>query len=390
MLKIKDFYVNGEFKKRVVREFPDKIKVIEIGEILASPKFEDVVYEDNLRDIMKLIINELKEGKKINLLFSGQQGTGKTLSSKMIAAETGKPFIYLNGNESKQKIKEVLLNAKSNSIVLIDEIQGLRESVAEIIYPAIQDNEIYSDGLKKSLDLMFIATTTEPEKLPKPLLDRFKRIEFEELSETKLRELLSKGMPENLVNYILNYTHNFRVIKGLMEMIKMYGELNEQNLVKVFRLKKINLYSGMSDIQEKYIEILKKHSKPVGLRLICLYLRKSEDYMKLEVEPDLIRKEIILITSRGRELNPEFKDFGYSQLKRESEKSHVKFTSEDKEYAINWIKERNLKTKRYSELVNEVAEMIHNGECPDGIDWSSFADDIPIKESKENNYLMDL
>lgn len=363
-----------------------------IGEILNYPKFCDIVFEDNVKEAISLILSKLKE-KSINLLFYGQQGTGKTFIAKMIAVETTKPFLYLTGSMQRKKILNLLLNAKENSIILIDEIHNLPEKIAEIIYPAIQDNEIYVEGEKRKLNLMFIGTTTEPEKLPKPLIDRFQLIEFDELSIEKLKEvLIKKGVKEEIINYLLRYTTNFRIINNLIEMMKLYGQLDEISLRKVFRLKKINLYSGLSDLQEKYIEFLKNSQKSIGLRALALRLRKSEDYLKYEIEPDLIRKDLIIITSRGRELAQKGKD-SYEQLQKESEKIHSRFTEEDKQIAINWLKERKEITNklggRYLELVNEIAEIIHQGDIPDNYDFESFGIDIPIKESKENNYLSD-
>jgi Holliday junction resolvasome RuvABC ATP-dependent DNA helicase subunit len=288
----------------------------------------------------------------------------------------------------------MLLNAKDNAIVLIDEIHNLPEKVAEIIYPAIQDNEIYSNGEKIKLNLMFIGTTTEPEKLPKPLLNRFKLIEFEELGIEKMREvLLKKGLIDEVINPLLNFTNNFRIINNVLDMMKLYGDFTELNLRKVFRLKKIDIYTGLSEYQEKYLEMLKNSEKPIGLRQIGLRLRKSEDYIKYEIEPDLIRKSMIFISSKGRELEPAMKQYGYEQLKKESEKHHAKFTQEDRKIAIEWLKDKKGITeklgKRYLEVVNFVAEQIANGLIPDEVDLESFGTDVSIKESFENNYLME-
>jgi len=365
-----------------------------IGEILDKPSFSDIVYEENVKEAMSLIIKQVKE-KPVNLLFYGNAGTGKTISAKMLAKETNKPFIYLTGTNSNKKIIKTLINAREGSIVLIDEIHNLPEKVAEIIYPAIQDNEIYIDGERKKLNLMFIGTTTEPEKLPKPLIERFKCIEFEELSLEKMKEVfIKKGIKEEIISPLLNYTLNFRIINNLIETIKIYGEIDEINLRKVFHLKKINLYSGLSEYQEKYLDILKKSSKPIGLRSVGLKLRKSEDYIKYIIEPDLIRKSMIVITSRGRELEPSLKDYGYEQLKKESEKQHSRFTEEDRKVAINWLKDKEGITeklgKRYLELVAFVAEQIHQGLIPDEADFQSFGIDKPIKESFKDNYICDL
>ncbi len=387
--QITDYYENDLFIKRVERITPD-IELVPVGELLSEPKITDMVYEDNVLETIKLLINQIKKKRK-NILQYGSAGTGKTTTAKVFAVETNRPFIYLTGSMAKQKIVSLLLSAKENSIILIDEIHNLPDRVAEIIYPAIQENEVYLDGERKVLkNIMFVGTTTEPEGLPKPLLERFKHIELEELSEDKLREVLvKKGCKEKCAEYILNFTTNFRIINNLLEMIKLYGEINEQNLVKVFRLKKINLYSGLSDLQEKYLEILKKQKK-IGLRNLAIHLRKSEDYIKYEVEVDLIRKGMIVITSRGRELNPEFSEYGYEQLKKEEEKHHSKYSNTERESARKWLKEHpKIKEQfgdMYLELESFIAEKIKEGIEPDMVDFESFGTDTSLENSYENNY----
>jgi len=374
----------------VNKEKEEKEKV---GEILNSPYFEDLIFEDNFKETIKLILEKIKK-ERLNLLFYGTQGTGKTITAKMLACETRRPFIYINGNMTKTKITNLILNAKNNALVLIDEIHSLPEKVAEIIYPSIQDNEIYIDGERKELNLMFVGTTTEPELLPKPLIERFIQIEFSELSDDKMKEVLIKrGCSEEITNYLLNYTTNFRVLNNLLNMIKLYGRINKENLIKVFRLKKINLYSGLSDLQEKYLDIL-KNLKKASLRTLGLYLKKSENYIKYELEPDLIRKNYILITSRGRELNPEFADYSYEELKKESEKEHSEKTMNEIELAKQYLEDNpQIKEKfknRYFELIQFIADKIAEGISPDEIDFCSFGADKRIEDSYKDNYLEDL
>jgi hypothetical protein len=124
--------------------------------------------------------------------------------------------------------------------------------------------------------------------------------------------------------------------------------------------------------------------------MICLFLRKSEDYIKLEVENELIRKEMIIITSKGREINPDNR-FTHQNMVKNTDK---KITETDKNLAIAWLRDRKQITeklgKRYLELVNQIAEIIAKGDLPDNYDFGSFSDDIPVKESIKNNYLEDL
>jgi len=394
---IKDYF--GKKHWCIATQSYDKEKIEKIGEIIDEPKFSDVVFTEKQEVFMKLILDRLKKGERRNLLFSGLAGTGKTYSSKMIACETQKPFLYLNGAMSKRKIINLMLSAKDNAIILIDEIHNLPEKVAEIIYSAIQDNEIYDDGKRHQLNnITFIGTTTEPESLPKPLQDRFMRIEFDEPDEQTLTKILKKmGLNDKCINLMINYTLNIRVLKKIIEYTELYGEKNEKNLIKVFRLMKINVYSGLSDEQEKYINHLKS-TKKASLRNLSLVLRRSENYIKLDIEPDLIRKQMIIISSRGRELNPELRDYSYDELEKVSEtKSNVMSetkTLDEIEMAHRYLKENpEIKKKfgkRYLELVNFIANKITEGISPNEIDIESFGNDVPIEKSYESNYLEEL
>lgn len=68
-----------------------------------------------------------------------------------------------------------------------------------------------------------------------------------------------------------------------------------------------------------------------------------------------------------------------------------KFKQDTRQRAINWLNEnkdiKDLFSKRYFELVSFMCEQYENGIEFDLIDWSSFSDDISVKESFENNYL---
>jgi len=363
-----------------------------IGEILLKPKFKDVVYSEKQEEFIKLVLEKIRLGEQINLLFSGYAGTGKTYSAMMIAVETERPFVYMAGNQSKLKILEILNNLKDNSIVCIDEIHGMRDNVAELIYPVIEYGELYIDGGKKKLNAIFICTTTEPEGLPKPLQDRLMRIEFDEPNEQMTKQILNKmKLDKECITYLIRYTLNIRILKKLIKYMDMYGKRDKNNLIKVFRMMKINIYSGLSNEQEEYINYLKKVGRS-GVRNIGLVLRRSENYIKLDIEPDLIRKGMILITSRGRELAPNF--IKNEDLLKEEQKYHTDKTIDEIELARQYLNDHpEIKEKfsgRYFELTQFIADKIVEGISPDEIDIESWGNDKEIKDSFKDNYLEEL
>lgn len=281
----------------------DAIKKELFGETLLKPNFEDVIYQDNVKEAIRLIIEKAKL-KPFNLLLLGSAGVGKSTTAKMLAVELNRPFVYLNGQMNKSKVIEILSNLKPNSLVLLDEIHSWSLSVSEIVYPVIQDGELITDGKVINLsDVMFVACTTETHEIPKPLLDRFKSIELEELDKENLIKLLKlKNIQDDVIEKLLNYTTNIRILNNLIEMMGLYNSYDLDTLKKVFWLKKIDINTGLNELQTKYLELLKNSDKPLGLRIISLNLEKSEDYIKEYLEKDLIKKKLINITSRGREI----------------------------------------------------------------------------------------
>lgn len=291
-----DKKIEEQFEPEIEEQFEPEI----VGTYLDSPKFEDVVYNDKMKEFMKLVLMNLKKNP-FPLLFTGFAGTGKTYSSKMLSVELKRPYIYLHGNMKREVIEDILINS-DNAVICIDEIHNLRTKVAELLYPAIQDNEVSLNGELIKINPIFIATTTEPQSLPKPLQDRFFRVEFEEPDEVVCRQILLKmGVDEKAIEKLVNYTVNIRVLKKLVKIMDFYGDRSYNSLKKVFEIMKINL-NGFSEDQIKYINFLKSQDKPIGLRNIALKLRMSTDRIMLDIEPDLIRKNIVLVSSRGREL----------------------------------------------------------------------------------------
>lgn len=381
-----------------------------IKNYLEEPTLKDLILKDEIRNFFKKIIKDAKNGKSFNLLFYGNAGTGKTSSAKMLSVELKKPFVYLNGLFSVKKIQYLLKNC-SGSVVCFDEIHNLRENIAEIIYNAIEFKELFVDGVKYYIEnSIFVGTTTEPYALPKPLRDRFIGVRFDEPDRDELIKLLKiKGINDlKVINFILKYTQNIRKINKILSLMEVLGEKDENTLKKVFELEKISLEDGFSYEQKRYLSLLEKH-KVLSLRALSFMLKKNEDYIKNEIEGDLIAKEIISVTSRGRTLN-----YSYKAIIKENEDNKInednkegeikdyenyckainkkeKVKEESIESAWKYIKENpKLKEKykgRLFELVNFIAKQIEKGIEPDLIDLNSFGNDKPIAESYKDNYL---
>ena len=107
-------------------------------------RLDDVKGIDEIRDEIKDLINMIKntseytsKGAKLyrGVLLSGAPGTGKTLTARAIAGESGVNFIYCTGSNfdemfvglGAKRVRELFAEARKNTpcIIFIDEIDSL-------------------------------------------------------------------------------------------------------------------------------------------------------------------------------------------------------------------------------------------------------------------------
>jgi len=119
-----------------------------------------------------------------HILFYGPPGLGKTSLAKIIALETKRNIIYVQGPllERKSDLLTLLSSFKDNDIVFIDEIHGINKNIEELLYSALEDGvvdvAIGVDGDKRIMRMKLnkfslIGATTKFNQVSKPLKDRF-------------------------------------------------------------------------------------------------------------------------------------------------------------------------------------------------------------------------
>ena len=119
----------------------------------------------------------LKEPMDHMLLASGQAGVGKTALARLTAFKLGAGMVELSGLVSDKDAAKALKVMRDGDVLLIDEIHrlvGHGKSRAEWLLTLLQDGELHMPtGVITAPKITVIAATTDKERLPQTILDRF-------------------------------------------------------------------------------------------------------------------------------------------------------------------------------------------------------------------------
>ena len=161
--------------------------------------FNDVVEQGSIKVILQqqLANDETKNA----YLFCGGAGTGKTTCARIFANEInhhhGNPIeMDAASNSSVDDVREIIQQAKTKSldseykVFIIDECHSLSNTAWQALLKLIEEPPAKS---------IFIFCTTDPQKIPKTILSRVQRYDFQRISH--------KGVVDRLT-YILNAEQN--------------------------------------------------------------------------------------------------------------------------------------------------------------------------------------
>jgi DNA polymerase-3 subunit gamma/tau len=144
--------------------------------------FDDVVEQDSIKIILKQQLDN--DETKNAYLFCGGAGTGKTTCARIFANEInkhqGNPIeMDAASNSSVDDVREIIAQAKTKSldseykVFIIDECHSLSNTAWQALLKLIEEPPAKS---------IFIFCTTDPQKIPKTILSRVQRYDFQRIS----------------------------------------------------------------------------------------------------------------------------------------------------------------------------------------------------------------
>lgn len=205
-------------------------------------KFEDVVEQGSTKTILQ---QQLSSGEIKNAyLFVGSAGTGKTTCARIFANEVNKGLgnpIELDAasNNSVDDVREIIQQAKTQAldseykVFIIDECHSLSNSAWQAMLKIIEEPPAKS---------IFILCTTEAHKVPKTILSRVQRFDFQRISQegivVRLEEILDDEgyglVPDEPVEYIAKLADGgMRDALTMLDKCLAYSnELTIENVIK--------------------------------------------------------------------------------------------------------------------------------------------------------------
>lgn len=309
---------------------PSYIETEDVQENILRPKYlSDFQGQNELKENLKIYIDAAKKrGEALDHIFlQGPPGLGKTTLASIIANEMGAD-IKLTSATALDKPKDlvgILTNLSKGSILFIDEIHGLKKSMEETLYVAMEDYKIdwvigqgpAARTMKIDLEpFTLIGATTRTGAVSKPLENRFGipvKIDLyspEELSLIIRRSArilntditddavmaiarCSRGTPR-IANRILRRVRDIAQVKGNGTITREMAGIGLEKL----GIDKYGLDKTDREILRVIIEVY--NGGPVGLEALAASINDSADTVEVYYEPYLMRQGYLKRTTRGR------------------------------------------------------------------------------------------
>jgi Holliday junction DNA helicase RuvB len=304
------------------------------AELSLRPKTMDAyIGQAKVKEQLCLFIEAAKmRGEPLDhVLLYGPPGLGKTTLANIIAHEMGVQIRTTSGPaiERTGDLAAILTNLQPGDVLFIDEIHRLNNSVAEVLYPAMEDFKLdimigKGPGARSiRLDLprfTLAGATTRAGMLTSPLLDRFGvvcRLEIytcEELAAIVIQSAraLSTQIQEDGAAEIARRSRGTpRVANRLLRRVRDFAQIRAGGVIdKQVANEALNLLEvdalGLDHVDRRILlTIIEKFAGgPVGLDTLAAATGEEAVTIEDVYEPFLLQLGFINRTPRGRVAMP--------------------------------------------------------------------------------------
>jgi Holliday junction DNA helicase RuvB len=300
---------------------------------LRPQRMEEMVGQRAVHERLSIAIDAArKRGDTLgHILLDGPPGLGKTTFATCIPRELGTTLQIASGAAlaAPKDLLPYLTNCSEGSVLFIDEIHRLPIAVEEFLYPAMEDFRIditLGDGVAARTINMplrpftLVGATTRAGLISAPLRDRFvirEHLDYyspEELAEIVRRSAvkLSMAMDDATADEIARRSRGTpRLANNRLRWIRDFSTSRAGDQISVDIARSALEMQGIDELgldgfDRKYLETIQRvfAGGPVGIEAIAHTMSAAPDTLEDDVEPYLLRCELVIRTPRGRKITP--------------------------------------------------------------------------------------
>jgi holliday junction DNA helicase RuvB len=300
---------------------------------LRPQHMQDMVGQREVYERLKIAVDAAKKrGEPLgHILFDGPPGLGKTTFAMCIPRDLGVGFQIASGAAlaAPKDTMPYLTNAGKNSVLFIDEIHRLPKAVEEFLYPAMEDFRIdvtLGEGLNaRTMNIplqhfTLIGATTRSGLLSAPLRDRFvTREHLDFYTVEQLAEIVRRNAKKLRVEIVDDAAEEIasrsrgtpRLANNRLRWVRDFAQTRADGKITLGVARDALAMQGIDTLglDPQDVKCLKTIARvfgggPVGVEAVAHTMNLSPDTLIDEVEPFLLRSELLVRTPRGRKLTP--------------------------------------------------------------------------------------
>ncbi|NLL39395.1 MAG: Holliday junction branch migration DNA helicase RuvB [Clostridiales bacterium] len=302
----------------------------DMGENKLRPQFlADFNGQEKARENLSIFIEaaRMRSEPLDHVLLHGPPGLGKTSLATIIANEMGVDIRKTSGPaiEKPKDLAAILTNLNENDILFIDEIHRMNRTVEEILYPAMEDNEIdiiigqgpAATSIRLPLKrFTLVGATTRSGQLSAPMRDRFGVIiKLELYNVDDLQKIIERsasilGIPIDdggSREIAMRSRGTPRIANRLLRRVRDFAQVCADGVITKTvaddALKRLEIDDiGLDAVDRKLLKsiIVNYGGGPVGLETLAATINEEAITIEDMYEPFLLQQGFLTRTPRGR------------------------------------------------------------------------------------------